>query len=86
MATAFAALSNPATVALCSKRAADRVQPGPQKAARQLGLVPLGALGFAILAAFPVRLAHTRAEEIRTALAEINKIAWLRLQDLLKQN
>lgn len=33
----------------------------------------------AILAAFPVRLQHTRSEEIATALAEIAKIAWLRL-------
>ncbi len=35
----------------------------------------------AILAAFPVRLANGRAEEIRAALGEIAQIAWLRLQD-----
>jgi OHCU decarboxylase len=37
----------------------------------------------AILAAFPVRLGHSRDEEIRTALEEIFKIAELRLQDLV---
>jgi 2-oxo-4-hydroxy-4-carboxy-5-ureidoimidazoline decarboxylase len=36
----------------------------------------------AILAAFPVRLANNRADEIYTALDEIAKIAWLRLVDL----
>jgi OHCU decarboxylase len=35
----------------------------------------------AILAAFSVRLEHTREQEIATALAEIAKIAWLRLID-----
>jgi 2-oxo-4-hydroxy-4-carboxy-5-ureidoimidazoline decarboxylase len=35
----------------------------------------------AILAAFPIRLANERAEEIRTALGEIAKIALLRLGD-----
>ncbi|HMQ35911.1 MAG TPA: 2-oxo-4-hydroxy-4-carboxy-5-ureidoimidazoline decarboxylase, partial [Chloroflexaceae bacterium] len=35
----------------------------------------------AILAAFPVRLANGRDDEIRTALDEIAKIAWLRLSD-----
>lgn len=35
----------------------------------------------AILAAFPVRLTNSRDEEIRTALEEIAKIAWLRLCD-----
>ena len=35
----------------------------------------------AILQAFPVRLGHSRAEEIETALREIAKIAWLRLRD-----
>lgn len=35
----------------------------------------------AILAAFPVRLGHARAEEICTALVEIGRIAWLRLGD-----
>jgi OHCU decarboxylase len=34
-----------------------------------------------ILAAFPLRLTHTRDDEIAVALAEIAKIAWLRLQD-----
>jgi OHCU decarboxylase len=34
-----------------------------------------------ILAAFPVRLAHSRDQEIATALAEIAKIAWFRLRD-----
>lgn len=37
----------------------------------------------AILAAFPPRLANDRATEIATALAEIGKIARLRLQDLV---
>jgi 2-oxo-4-hydroxy-4-carboxy-5-ureidoimidazoline decarboxylase len=35
----------------------------------------------AILAAFPLRLGHTRDQEIRTALGEIAQIAWLRLSD-----
>src|SRR6266478_6148078 len=34
----------------------------------------------AILLAFPVRLEHSREEEIKTALEEIAKIAYLRLQ------
>jgi len=37
----------------------------------------------AILAAFPKRLKHLRAEEIQTALAEIFKIARLRLEDVV---
>jgi len=37
----------------------------------------------AILAAFPVRLANTREEELRTALGEIFKIARLRLADVV---
>src|SRR5690606_39037515 len=40
----------------------------------------------AILAAFPVRLAHSREQEIATALAEIGKIAWLRLADAVWEN
>jgi 2-oxo-4-hydroxy-4-carboxy-5-ureidoimidazoline decarboxylase len=36
-----------------------------------------------ILAAFPPRLAHSRDEEVATALAEIAKIAWFRLRDLV---
>jgi 2-oxo-4-hydroxy-4-carboxy-5-ureidoimidazoline decarboxylase len=36
----------------------------------------------AILKAFPIRTAHSREEEIATALKEIEKIAWLRLLDL----
>lgn len=39
----------------------------------------------AILAAFPVRLAHTREEEIAVALHEIAKIAWLRLADAVSE-
>lgn len=39
----------------------------------------------AILEAFPRRLAHTRSQEIATALAEIDKIAALRLGDLLAE-
>jgi OHCU decarboxylase len=35
----------------------------------------------AILAAFPARLANGREQEIAAALAEIGKIAWLRLGD-----
>ncbi len=38
----------------------------------------------AILSAFGVRLHHSRDQEIEAALAEIGKIAWLRLQDLVK--
>lgn len=39
----------------------------------------------AILAAFPVRLANGRDEEIRTALGEIARIAWLRLADSIAE-
>ncbi|MDZ4687466.1 MAG: 2-oxo-4-hydroxy-4-carboxy-5-ureidoimidazoline decarboxylase [Planctomycetaceae bacterium] len=39
----------------------------------------------AILAAFPVRLANTREQEIRTALDEIAKIARLRLYDAVEE-
>jgi len=39
----------------------------------------------AILAAFPERLRHSRAEEIQTALAEIARIARLRLEDLVSE-
>lgn len=39
----------------------------------------------AILRAFPERLGHTQEEEIVTALAEIAKIAWLRLQDAVTE-
>jgi 2-oxo-4-hydroxy-4-carboxy-5-ureidoimidazoline decarboxylase len=37
----------------------------------------------AILAAFPRRLRHSRAEELKTALEEVCKIAELRLGDLI---
>jgi len=37
----------------------------------------------AILAAFPVRLTHDRQEEVNAALAEIYKIAYFRLQDIV---
>ena len=40
----------------------------------------------AILAAFPVRLAHTREQEIAAALAEIAKIARLRLADAVTED
>jgi urate oxidase len=40
----------------------------------------------AILAAFPQRLANSRGAEIRIALAEVGKIARLRLLDTLKEN
>lgn len=40
----------------------------------------------AILAAFPARLAHTREQEIATALAEIATIARLRLHDAVTEN
>lgn len=40
----------------------------------------------AILAAMRTRLGHASDAEFATALGEIEKIAWLRLQDLLKQN
>src|SRR5687768_12519984 len=39
----------------------------------------------AILAAFPVRLRNTREREIETALAEIEKIARLRLLDAVSE-
>jgi len=39
----------------------------------------------AILAAFPVRLAHTREQEIAAALAEIAKIARFRLLDAVTE-
>lgn len=38
----------------------------------------------AILKGFQVRLEHSREEEIKTALAEIEKIAYLRLQDIIE--
>jgi 2-oxo-4-hydroxy-4-carboxy-5-ureidoimidazoline decarboxylase len=38
----------------------------------------------AILKGFEVRLEHSRKEEIKTALAEIEKIAYLRLQDIIE--
>lgn len=37
----------------------------------------------AILRGFEVRLKNSREQEIRTALEEIGKITWLRLQDLV---
>jgi 2-oxo-4-hydroxy-4-carboxy-5-ureidoimidazoline decarboxylase len=40
----------------------------------------------AILSGFAARLRHSRAQEIETALVEIGKIAWLRLQDLVKSD
>jgi OHCU decarboxylase len=40
----------------------------------------------AILAAFPARLAHTREQEISAALAEIGKIARLRLLDAVGES
>ena len=40
----------------------------------------------AILAGFEKRLRHSQAEEIRTALAEIGKIAELRVRDLISPN
>lgn len=40
----------------------------------------------AILAAFPARLSHTRDREIATALAEIGKIARLRLLDAVTES
>lgn len=39
----------------------------------------------AILQAFPKRLANGRDEEIETALAEIGRIAWLRMVDRLEE-
>lgn len=38
----------------------------------------------AILSGFQVRLQHSPEEEIKTALAEIEKIAYLRLQDIIE--
>jgi len=38
----------------------------------------------AILKGFQARLEHSREEEIKTALAEIEKIAYLRLQDIIE--
>src|SRR5690242_288853 len=40
----------------------------------------------AILAAFPVRLKHSREEEIATAITEIGKIARLRMFDALSED
>jgi 2-oxo-4-hydroxy-4-carboxy-5-ureidoimidazoline decarboxylase len=40
----------------------------------------------AILAAFPVRLAHSAAAERSAALAEIGRIAWLRLCDAVAED
>jgi 2-oxo-4-hydroxy-4-carboxy--5-ureidoimidazoline (OHCU) decarboxylase len=40
----------------------------------------------AILAAFPARLAHTREQEIAASLAEIGKIARLRLLDAVTES
>jgi OHCU decarboxylase len=40
----------------------------------------------AILSAFPVRLEHSREQEMRTALEEIYKIAYLRLQDIIARH
>ena len=37
-----------------------------------------------ILEAFAVRLTHDRSTEIATAIEEINKIAWYRLQDAIE--
>jgi 2-oxo-4-hydroxy-4-carboxy-5-ureidoimidazoline decarboxylase len=37
-----------------------------------------------ILKGFEARLEHSRKEEIKTALAEIEKIAYLRLQDIIE--
>ena len=39
----------------------------------------------AILAAFPIRLAHTIAEERAAALCEIGRIGWLRLLDAVSE-
>lgn len=39
----------------------------------------------AILAAFPLRLANEREVELQTALAEVGKIAWLRLRDAVAE-
>lgn len=38
-----------------------------------------------ILTAFPVRLQNPRDREIATALAEISKIAWFRLVDMVRE-
>jgi 2-oxo-4-hydroxy-4-carboxy-5-ureidoimidazoline decarboxylase len=38
----------------------------------------------AILNALPIRLEHARQEEIKTALEEIGKIAYLRLQEIIR--
>ena len=38
----------------------------------------------AILNEFPIRLKHSREDEIQTALEEIGKIAYLRLQDIVQ--
>ena len=40
----------------------------------------------AILAAFPVRLKHTRGDEILEAIGEIMAIAWLRLTDAVSED
>jgi OHCU decarboxylase len=38
-----------------------------------------------ILKAFPIRLQHSREEEMKTALGEIYKIAYLRLKDIVAE-
>lgn len=40
----------------------------------------------AILAAFPIRLAHTVEEERIAALVEIGRIGWLRLRDAVRES
>jgi 2-oxo-4-hydroxy-4-carboxy-5-ureidoimidazoline decarboxylase len=39
----------------------------------------------AMLAGFEIRLKNSREQEIQTALAEIAKIAWLRLRDIVSE-
>ncbi|HVW21913.1 MAG TPA: 2-oxo-4-hydroxy-4-carboxy-5-ureidoimidazoline decarboxylase [Opitutaceae bacterium] len=75
----------------------DRLEPAEREEFRRLNDAYRGRFGFpfvicarlnakdAILAAMRDRLGHDAAGEEEAALAEIEKIAWLRLEDLLRK-
>ena len=78
------AISNPSCVttgSLCG-----RTQPTDSLDCHTLGFVVCARLNKkeAILKGFESRLKHAREKEIKTALAEIEKIAYLRLQDIIE--